>query len=174
MNSKNQHWATRREKNIPTNKKLFILTCMDERIPLFDALKIDIGDAHIFRNAGGVITDDAIRSAMLSVHFCQTEKIIIINHTDCGLMTTTANKALTSLQEKGLDLNTVILDPALPELTVPVEKRVAWLKFFDDIDKACLDQINHLKNHPLIPDYVTIHGYIWDMETMSLRKPVEK
>lgn len=165
-------WAHRRKQSIPTDKKLFILACMDERLPVFEALNIDLGDAHIFRNAGGVVTDDAIRSVMLSIHFSHTEEIIIVNHTDCGMMTSTPEIIIESLRKKNIDITKITLDPALPELTVPAEKRAEWLKLFDDVDATCLSQIEYLKNHPLIPDYVTIHGYIWDVETMSLRRPV--
>src|SRR5260221_10483306 len=96
-NSTRNDWSSRRKKRMPTDKKLFILACMDERLPVFEALNIDLGDAHIFRNAGGLVTDDAIRSAMLSTHFSQTEEIIVVNHTDCGMMTTSADAIIETL-----------------------------------------------------------------------------
>ena len=79
-------WARRRRKDIPTNKQLLVIACMDERIPVEDALGISLGDAHVFRNAGGKVTDDVIRSAALSTNFFDTTEIIVVNHTDCGMM----------------------------------------------------------------------------------------
>src|SRR6056297_196946 len=79
-------WARRRRKDIPNDKRLFVLACMDERIPVEEGLGLELGDAHIFRNAGGKVTDDVIRSAALTLQFFDTEEIIVLNHTDCGMM----------------------------------------------------------------------------------------
>lgn len=62
-------WVLRRQRGIPNNRRLFVVACMDERLPVEEALGIDKGDAHIFRNAGGLVTDDVIRSAMLTTNF---------------------------------------------------------------------------------------------------------
>jgi carbonic anhydrase len=164
-------WATRRQKKIPNNKKLFVLACMDERLPVLKALEIEYGDAHIFRNAGGLVTDDAIRSAMFSTHFSQTEEIIIINHTDCGLTTSTTEQVVETLQKEGIDLDAVTLDPALPELTLAPGAFGKWVKMFKNVDEICKQQVEYLKNHPLIPKDVKVHGYIFDVATMSLRRP---
>lgn len=75
-------WARRRRKDIPTDKQLLVIACMDERIPVEEALGLELGDAHIFRNAGGKVTDDVIRSAALSTNFFDTTEIIVVNHTD--------------------------------------------------------------------------------------------
>jgi carbonic anhydrase len=66
---KRDDWARRRRKDLPTDKQLLVIACMDERIPVADALGLEIGDAHVFRNAGGKVTDDVIRSAALSTQF---------------------------------------------------------------------------------------------------------
>lgn len=77
-----QDWALRRQLGIPNNKRLWVLTCMDERLPVEKALGIGEGDAHIFRNAGGLVTDDAIRSALLATQFFGTKEIVVINHNE--------------------------------------------------------------------------------------------
>jgi len=79
-------WARRRRKGIPTNEQLLVIACMDERIPVEQALGLELGDAQIFRNAGGKVTDDVIRSAALTANFFDTTEIVVINHTDCGMM----------------------------------------------------------------------------------------
>ncbi len=79
-------WARRRRKGIPTDENLLVVACMDERIPIEEALGIDLGDAQVFRNAGGKVTDDVIRSAALTTNFFDTDEIVVINHTDCGMM----------------------------------------------------------------------------------------
>lgn len=76
-------WA-RRRKDLPTDKQLLVVACMDERIPVAEALGLDRGDAHIFRNVGRKVTDDVIRSATLSTNFFDTTEIIDVNHTDWG------------------------------------------------------------------------------------------
>jgi carbonic anhydrase len=75
-------WARRRREGIPTNENLLVITCIDERIPVEETLGIELGDAQIFRNAGGKVTDDVIRSAALTTNFFDTDEIILINHTD--------------------------------------------------------------------------------------------
>lgn len=166
-------WARRRQLGLPTNKKLFILACMDERLPVMEALNLENGDAHIFRNAGGVVTDDAIRSAMLSIHFSGTEEIIIINHTECGLVTLTGEQIVQKLREKQVPIDEALLNPSLPELILENRDRNIgkWIQTFQNVEEACVKQIELMQSSPLIPNDVVIHGYIWEVETMSLRRP---
>ena len=88
-------WALRRQKGIPNDRRLWVLACMDERLPVESALGIREGDAHVFRNAGGLVTDDALRSALLTTNFFGTKEIIVVNHTECGMMSATG-EALTA------------------------------------------------------------------------------
>lgn len=164
-------WALRRQKGIPNNRRLFVLACMDERLPVEEALGIRLGDAHVFRNAGGLVTDDAIRSAMLTTNFFGTKEIIVVNHTECGMMTATGDYLTNLLREKGIDPNTVPVDPALPELKLPPGAFPKWIRMFTDVDEICLKQVELLRNSPLIPADVQIHGYVWEVETMRLRRP---
>lgn len=171
-----RNWSLRRQLRIPNNRRLWVCACMDERLPVDEALGIrgDHGDAHVFRNAGGLITDDAIRSAMLTCNFFGTEEIVIINHTECGMMSAHAETIVSALEEKGIDLDGVQLDPALPELTLEKGAFGKWLKMFDDVDEICARQVDYVRNHPLIPDHVTVSGWIWEVETGRLRPPHQR
>ncbi|AFY31870.1 carbonic anhydrase [Calothrix sp. PCC 7507] len=167
-------WALRRQLGIPNNKRLWILACMDERLPVEKALGIGEGDAHIFRNAGGLVTDDAIRSAMLTTQFFGTKEIIVINHTECGMMTASGDFLSAVLRNQGIDVDQVTIDPALPELKLPTGVFSKWIKTFTDVDKICTEQVELLRNSPLIPREVVIHGYVWEVESMSLRRPYQR
>ena len=172
--SDRKNWALRRQLEIPNNKRLWVLACMDERLPVEKALGIAEGDAHIFRNAGGVVTDDAIRSAMLTTQFFGTKEIIVINHTECGMMTASGDFISHLLEKKGINLDQTSIDPALPELKLSKNVFSKWIKTFVDIDETCVKQVELLRHSPLIPDDVVIHGYIWEVETMRLRSPHER
>ncbi|MEL6796208.1 MAG: carbonic anhydrase [Planctomycetota bacterium] len=131
-----ENWALRRRRGIPNNRRLFVLTCMDERIPVEQTLGLELGDAHIYRNAGALVTDDVIRSAALTTNFFGTNEIIILLHTECGMLTTTGEQvvdALTAqLAERGIDINDIDLDPAIPGLTIPQQDLASWFRTFDD------------------------------------------
>lgn len=168
-------WARRRQKQIPTDRKLMVVACMDERIPVEEALGIELGDAHVFRNAGGKVTGDVIRSAALSTIFFDTEEIVFINHTDCGMMSAPDEAVVAGLKEQaGGSLEDVALDPALPDLNIGGADIADWVRMTDDIDDACAAQIELLRNHSLIPDHVEIHGYIYEVESDQLRRPGER
>jgi carbonic anhydrase len=174
--SEKEKWSLRRQLGIPNNRRLFVLTCMDERVPIEKALGIEEGDAHIFRNAGGLVTDDVIRSAMLTTQFFGTKEIIIINHTECGMMTTSGDHIVEELKAKGIDLENVRINPLLPELKLQNQAAnfSKWIEMFSEVDETCQQQIEALKNCPLIPKDTEIHGYVWQVESMSLRRPYAK
>ena len=168
-------WARRRRKGIPTDKQLLVIACMDERIPVEEALGITLGDAQVFRNAGGKVTDDVIRSAALTTNFFETTEIIIVNHTDCGMMSAPDDAVVDGLEAvAGGDLGDIALDPALPELTIGDASLAEWVRMTDDIDEACQAQIEYLREHPMIPESVTVHGYIYEVESNALRRPGER
>lgn len=173
--SAREDWALRRRRGIPNNRKLFVLTCMDERVAIEDALGLELGDAHVFRNAGGIVTDDAIRSAALTTNFFQTVEIIVVQHTDCGMLLHTGDELAAGLDEKlssrGTSLAEVELDPSLPSLDVPASGRGDWIKTFRDVDESVIRQVELLQNHPLIPEGVVVHGYVYEVESGELRRP---
>jgi len=168
-------WARRRRKDIPNDKQLLVVACMDERIPIEDALGISLGDAHIFRNAGGKVTDDVIRSAALTTNFFDTTEIIVINHTDCGMMSAPDEAVVEGLEAAaGGSLEDIDLNPALSSLDIGDASIAEWVSMTDDIDEACQAQIDYLKAHPLVPDSVAVHGYVYEVESGALRRPGER
>lgn len=164
-------WALRRQKGIPNNRRLWVLACMDERLPIEEALGIREGDAHIFRNAGGLVTDDAIRSAMLTTQFFGTKEIVVVNHTECGMMLASGESLTTALRERGLNVENPNIDPDLPELKLQPGAFGRWIKTFTDVDEASVRQVDLLRASPLIPDDVVISSYVWEVENRRLRRP---
>jgi len=172
-------WATRRRYGAEghNDASLWVLACMDERLPVDEALGIHAdtpvggGDAHCFRNAGGIVTDDAIRSAMLTCNFFGTKEIVIVQHTQCGMLSANANDLESILQQKGVDTENLVLDPTLPELKLGKGSFAKWIGMMDDVDVTCMKTIETFRNHPLIPKDVVISGWIWEVETRRLRAP---
>ena len=167
-------WARRRRKGIPTDENLLVVACMDERIPVESALGLELGDAQVYRNAGGKVTDDVIRSAALTTNFFDTEEIIVVNHTDCGMMSASDEDVVSGLEAQAGDLDDVDLDPALPELTIGDASLAEWVRMTDDIDEACAAQVAYLEEHELIPDDVTVTGYVYEVESGELRRPGDR
>lgn len=159
------------------DRKLWVLACMDERLPVDEALGIHVdtpaghGDAHCFRNAGGIVTDDAIRSAMLTCHFFGTEEIVIVQHTQCGMLSGNAAEMEKMLRDKGIRTDDIAMDPTLPELKLEKGAFAKWMGMMDDVDETCMKTIEAFKNHPLIPKDVVISGWIWEVEKRRLRAP---
>lgn len=174
------YWAKRRWHGPEghNNRSLWVLACMDERLPVDEALGIRVdspageGDAHCFRNAGGVVTDDAIRSAMLTCNFFGTKEIVILEHTQCGMLSANANDLEKFFRDKGIDTDNIALDPSLPELKLEKGAFAKWIGMMGDVDETCVRTIEAFKNHPLIPKDVIVSGWIWETETRRLRAPM--
>ncbi len=168
-----EDWVLRRQKGIPNNKRLFVLACMDERLPVEEVLGLKPGDAHIFRNAGGLVTDDVIRSVVLTTNFFGTKEIIVVTHTECGMMTATGEEIVQHLQAKyGIELTKVPLDPSLPELVLSDPTALPrWFRTFENVDDVTIAQVEYLRQHPLIPKDVVINGYVYEVESGRLRRP---
>jgi carbonic anhydrase len=154
---------------------LLVVACMDERIPVEDALGLSLGDAQIFRNAGGKVTDDVIRSAALTTQYFDTTEIIVVNHTDCGMMSASDEDVVAGFEAAvDGDLDDVDLDPALPELNIGDASIAEWVRMTDDIDEACAAQVKYLENRELIPDDVSVTGNVYEVESGHLRRPGER
>ncbi|WP_049982792.1 carbonic anhydrase [Halorubrum sp. BV1] len=167
-------WARRRREDIPTDESLLVVACMDERIPVAEVLGLELGDAQIYRNAGGKVTDDVIRSAALTTNFFDTDEIIVINHTDCGMMSAPDAAVRDGLEAQAGDLRDVDLDPSLPALNIGDADVIDWVKMTDDIDEACAAQVEYLRQSELIPDSVTVSGYVYEVESGELREPGDR
>ncbi len=173
------HWASRRRYGDkgPNNRRLWVLACMDERLPVDEALGIHVdtpaggGDAHCFRNAGGIVTDDAVRSAMLTCNFFGTKEIVIVQHTQCGMLSANAADLEAALRQRGVDIDGLALDPTLPEQTLAKGAFAKWIGMMDDVDQTCMRTVDAFRHHPLIPRDVEVSGWIWEVETRRLRAP---
>jgi carbonic anhydrase len=168
-------WARRRQKGIPNDERLMVVACMDERLPVEDALGIGPGDAHVFRNAGGIVTDDVVRSAALTTNFFGTTEVVVVTHTDCGMMSATDEAIVGGLEAAAGDsLATLELNPALPGFRLGDAPAADWIGAFDDVDEACTTQVDYLDGHPLLPDGVTVRGYVYEVESGELRRPGDR
>lgn len=139
-------WEIRRQYGAdgPNKRRLWVLACMDERLPVDEALGIQAdtpaggGDAHLFRNAGGIVTDDAIRSAMLTINFFGTREIIVLQHTGCGMLSANGSDLEKALRAKGIGVDNIPVDPSLPEMTLAPGSFAKWIGMMDDVDATCI------------------------------------
>jgi len=134
-------------------RKLAILTCMDTRLSI-RTLGLKTGDAHIIRNAGGIVTDDSLRSLLISHHLLGTEEFMIINHTDCGLMQASEQDLRRRIQNRS---GTAAIAPA-------------FFYAFQNIDENVRHQLQKLRTHPWIPKSIILRGFVYDVTTGLLRE----
>jgi carbonic anhydrase len=135
---------------LPPGRKLAVLACMDARLTVEDALGLRTGDAHIIRNAGGLATDDAIRSIVISQHLLGTEEVIVVEHTGCGMLTfedQAVRDRIASETGKTVDL------PLQP---------------FTDLEENLRAQVDRIRSHPWVKD-VPVSGVVYDVESGRLR-----
>ena len=131
--------------------RLAVLACMDSRLTVEDILGLRTGDAHIIRNAGGLATDDAIRSLVISQQLLGTEEVIVIEHTGCGMLTFRDDEVRRDIAtQTGIDID-------LP------------LGAFDDLERNLQAQVATIRNHPWIKD-VPVHGLVYEVESGRLRE----
>ena len=140
------------ELPLPPGRKIAIVACMDARLNPYGALGLQEGDAHVIRNAGGVVTDDEIRSLAISQRLLGTEEIVLIHHTDCGMLTFTDDDFKRSIQEEtGIK----------PEWAA---------ESFDDVDADVRQSIARIKASPFIPHTDKVRGFVYDVRTGRLRE----
>ncbi len=137
---------------IPPDRKVAIVACMDARINLYGILGIAEGDAHIIRNAGGVITDDQIRSLAISQRLLGTEEIILIHHTDCGMLTFSDDEFREQIR-----VETGIKPPWAAEA-------------FSDLDADVRQSIARIQASPFIPVKDSVRGFVYDVHDGTLRE----
>ena len=133
---------------IKPKTKVAIVTCMDSRLHVAPALGLALGDAHILRNAGGRVTEDMLRSLVISQQQLGTREIVVLHHTDCGAQTFQNKDFQEHLKrELGVDVSNQDFLP------------------FQDIDESVREDMRLLKDSPLIPDDVVISGAVYDVDT---------
>ena len=137
---------------LPPAKKVAVLACMDARLNPYGVLGLSEGEAHVIRNAGGVVSDDAIRSLAISQNLLGTEEIILIHHTDCGMLTFTDEELAQKLdQETG--------------------ERPEWRAHaFADLEEDVREGIGGIKASPFIPRKESVRGFVYDVKTGELRE----
>jgi carbonic anhydrase len=139
---------------LPPAKHVAVVACMDARINVYGVLGLNEGEAHVIRNAGGVVTEDEIRSLAISQRLLGTKEIILIHHTDCGMLTFTDDDFKKSIQQ-----DTGIKPPWAAEA-------------FSDLDEDVRQSIARIRNSPFIPEKDSIRGFIFDVATGRLNEVV--
>jgi carbonic anhydrase len=137
---------------LPPAKKLAVLACMDARLDVHKILGLDLGDAHVIRNAGGVATDDAIRSLVISQRLLGTEEVVLIHHTDCGMLTFKDDELKSKIEAE-----TGIRPPFA-------------LEAFPDLDRDVRQSIGRIRASPFVPLKGKIRGFVYDVKTGRLRE----
>jgi carbonic anhydrase len=151
----NEAYASRFDKgSLPLTpaKKVAVVACMDARLDPAGVLGLTEGDAHVIRNAGGVVTDDEIRSLAISQRLLGTEEIILMHHTDCGMLTFGDDEFRLAIQEEtGIK----------PEWAAEA---------FSDLEEDVRQSIGRIKASPFIPRKDSVRGFVYEVETGRLRE----
>jgi carbonic anhydrase len=137
---------------LPPARKVAVLACMDARLDPARALGLEEGDAHVIRNAGGVVTDDAIRSLTISQKLLGTEEVVLIHHTDCGMLTFTDDEL-----RGGIEQETGVKPPWAAEA-------------FADLDGDVRQSIARIKASPFVPRRDNVRGFVYEVESGRLRE----
>lgn len=151
------------------DKKIAIVTCMDTRLThlLPAALGLRNGDVKMIKNAGGTITnpfDSTVRSLLVAIYELGVNEVMIIGHTGCGVQGMDAAEMLHLMRERGIDEEHISL---MRHCGIDLD---SWLHGFDDTEKAVLETVDLVRNHPLIPNDITVSGFIIDSLTGRLSR----
>ena len=139
---------------LPPAKGVAVVACMDARLDVYRVLGLNEGEAHVIRNAGGVITEDEIRSLAISQRLLGTQEIILIHHTDCGMLTFTDEGFKKSIQDD-------------------IGIKPAWSpEAFPDLDEDIRQSIARIKSSPFVPNKSSIRGFVFDVATGKLNEVV--
>ena len=141
-----------RHLDVRPSRRLAIVTCMDSRLDVFAALRLRDGEAHILRNAGGVITDDVIRSLAVSQRRLGTREVMLIHHTDCGMQSLTDDGFRAELQQA------TGVAPAFA------------IESFADLDADVRQSILRVRRSPFLLHRDVVRGFVYDVDTHLLRE----
>lgn len=135
---------------LPPSKHVAVVACMDARLDVYRILGLKDGEAHVIRNAGGVITDDEVRSLAISQRLLGTTEIILIHHTDCGMLTFTDDEFKRAIQDE-------------------VGIKPAWsAESFADLEEDVRQSIRRIENSPFITETTSLRGFVFDVATGKL------
>jgi carbonic anhydrase len=144
-----------RHLDVEPSRGLAIVTCMDSRLDVFAALGLGDGEAHVLRNAGGIVTDDTIRSLAISQRKLGTREVMLIHHTDCGMEKITDDDFRAEL---AADAGAA---PGFP------------IGAFADTDEAVRESIRRVRTSPFVPHRDVVRGFVYDVDTHRLREVAE-
>jgi carbonic anhydrase len=136
----------------PPSRKLAIVTCMDARLDPARFLGLEPGDAHVLRNAGGLVTDDVLRSLAISHWELGTEEVFVIAHTECGLLTLDADELRGKIASAGLDAGDVDFQP------------------FRDLEARVRESLQRVREAKLLPPSFAARGFVYDVRSGRLRE----
>ncbi|MEJ2889791.1 beta-class carbonic anhydrase [Actinomycetospora aeridis] len=140
------------ELPLPPARKTAVVACMDARVNPYGALGLKEGDSHVIRNAGGVVTDDTIRSLAISQHLLGTEEIVLIHHTDCGMVTFTDEQFADILEKEA-------------------GERPSWsANAFPDLEGDVRDSIKRITDSPFVKNKGSVRGFVLDVATGKLNE----
>jgi carbonic anhydrase len=141
---------------IPPGRRLAVVTCMDARIDPARCLGLEVGDAHVIRNAGGLVTDDALRSLVVSHWLLGTQEVVVIAHTECGMLTFSNDDLRSKLREEaGADASDVDFKP------------------FPNLEDSVRESVRTIRESPLLPDSLDVSGWIYDVHSGRIAEVVE-
>lgn len=140
----------------PPGKKVAVVTCMDARLNPYGFLGLDEGDAHVLRNAGGVVTEDVIRSLLISQLLLGTREIAVVHHTDCGMLSFRDDEVKARIQDE-----TGLRPPFA-------------LEAFDSLERDVRQSIARIKASPFIPHKDRVRGFVFDVETGRLEEVLHR
>jgi carbonic anhydrase len=136
----------------PPRLRLAVLACLDCRLHVSKLLGMELGDAHILRNAGGIVTEDVLRSLIIAYHIGGTREFMIINNTKCGMLTFKDEDLAARLERETGRV------PVVP----------ARFLAFSDLEKNVREQIRKVRSHPWVPENLRVRGFIYDVDTGRL------
>ncbi|MFE1794841.1 MULTISPECIES: beta-class carbonic anhydrase [unclassified Streptomyces] len=137
---------------LPPSRHLAVVACMDARLNIYEILGLTNGEAHVIRNAGGAVTDDAIRSLTISQRLLGTREIILIHHTDCGMLTFTDDEFKQQIEKE-------------------TEIRPAWAaEAFSDLEDDVRQSIRRITVNPFVPYTDAVRGFVFDVATGRLHE----
>lgn len=152
LNNKNYAAGFSGPLPLPPSKGVAIVACMDARLDVYRVLGLNEGEAHVIRNAGGVVTDDEIRSLAISQRLLGTREIILIHHTDCGMLTFTDEDFKAAVE-------------------ADTGQRPSWdSEAFTDLDDNVREMIARITSSPFIPEKDQVRGFVFDVATGRLRE----
>ena len=154
---------------MPPARRFAILTCMDARLDPAKFAGLAEGDAHVIRNAGGRASDDAIRSLVISYKLLGTQEFFVIHHTNCGMEFFT-NEVIRGLLANSLETAELSSAGFRDVGKGPGSRAGEFIDFLTikDQRQSVLDDVNRIRNHPLVPKSIPVHGYIYDVTSGKL------